>query len=538
MMKKSFLIALLLFTTTSIKADDDFDDAPWETSFDDVFIGQINSEDLLRCTITPADVLDVLTNPSDNILIQDVLEQDFYLRTNPVTVRPLHDLPTLHPLRLDLCKSNDRFAITFFFQQMRKAFLSPCSPFISSYLNIGTPDLAIEFDRIAEALGLDFSICSIFPLFTFIKLEERRIGGMFTFQRREECWEWRIQWPLYYIEHNFFLTEREREAIENDPAIQAIQNCFGGGGCPQDTEAFLRQHLVNDIIGLGDIYAQFLVDVVNRDCFDAQLGFEITLPAAIEFKRGLVGRGFCDCPSQPGFDWYQLFCLAQDDQEAAQAEAVNFFSGALDRLTEVAAHTRLGEEHFAFGLLAETFWRIDECMAWHNELRVRYVFPALENRFFRNVRTPAEFNRDWTNPNDVTENLDFLDLQTILFLYPPVVKTWVRPGSIVEFSSALEYQDNCLHVHAGYDIWHQSREFLRLACPFSSLVPLDLQKGRRSAATQQKVFGRVMWDFTACHFDWHIGLFGDATLGTLFEYQSTKGIGEDWTLGIDISMFF
>ena len=528
MMKKLFIFsAFLVASTTFLQADE----------FDDDFLFDSNPDDFRQCDATPLEVVEFLTTPPVNL--QDFLENNFYLRTNPVTVRPLFDLPTLHPLRLDLCVSNNRFAITPFFQQMRKAFLSPCSPFLNSYLAITNPDFLGELDRIAEEFQITLPVTSIFPLLANIKLEERRMGGMFTWQHRHDCYEWRIQVPLYFIEHNFFLTEQEQESIENSPLIQQLRE--RGFFCgDEDMEAFFRQHLVNDILGFGDIYAQFLFDIIANDCFDAQLGIELILPSAIELKRGLIGRGFCNCPPQPNFSWLEIFCLLNDGQaEEAQAIGLDFATGALDRLTEVAGHTRLGEEHFALGFLAETFSMVGDNVGWHNELRVRYIFPGNENRFFRNIRTPAEFDRDWTNPTDATENLNFLDLQTVLFLYPPAVKVRVQPGSIVEFSSALEYACDCWHLHAGYDIWHQSREVIcGLACPNGSLIPLDLQAGRKSAALQQKVFGRAMFDFTACHFDWHIGIFGDATIGTLGEFQSTKGIGEDWTVGIDFSMFF
>lgn len=530
-MKKLFLFVTFFIITTSLQADD-------EDDFDNDFFTDSNVDDFAQCNATPLQVVELLTGP--DVLLQNFLEQNFYLRTNPVTVRPLFDLPTLHPLRLDLCVSNDRLSIMPFYQQMRKCFLSPCSPYLNSYLAITSPDFLTEIERVAEHFNETLpSITSIFPLFATIKLEERRTGLMFTYQWRHNCFEWRAQFPLYYIEHNFYLNKQEQQAIENSPLMQQLSSSFGGETGQQEVEDFFKLHLVNDLFGFGDLYQQFLWDIAANECFDMQLGFELILPTSIILKKGLIGKGFSMCPSQPVFNWFEIFCLLENNQtEATQEIGEAFAIGALDRLTEVAGHTQLGIGHVTVGFLAESFLTVGDNVGWHNELRVRYICPGNENRFFRNVKTNAEFVRDWANENDAFDNLTFLNQQTVLFLYPIAARVRTEPGIITEFSTALEYQHDCLHVHAGYDIWHQGREFIRsLATSNCTLIPLDFQAGAKSAALQQKVFGRVMFDFIGYHFDWHLGLFADATLGIL-NFQSTRGIGEDWTAGIDFSMFF
>lgn len=541
-MKTNYILLLCLLSflaPTHLFADDD-DMFQWETSFEDSFVGDADPASLKQCMLTPQDVLTVLTSPGDGILIQNFLEQDFYLRTNPVTVRPLHDLPILHPLRLNLCTSDNRASLTLFFNQMRKAFVSPCSPYIYTYLNITNPDLMTEFQRLAQQFNVNFPVGAVFSLFNFIKLEERRLGGWFTFQDHMDCFEWRIQFPIYYIEHNFYLSQQEQDAIAGSPFFQAIQESFGGPGGVTEVEDFFKQHLVNDMLGFGDLYVQVLFDVITTDTLDAQIGFDLTFPSAIIFKRGLIGRGFPNCPAQPMLDFYQLACLLQTNLPAAQAELLNFGIGALDRLTNTAAHTRLGEEHFGLGFLGETFWTIDYAVALHNELRIRYLFSSVESRFFTNIKNPADFTGpgvNYADPNNTLRNLTFLAQQAVLFLYPPVALARVYPGSIIEFSTALEYEDGCMRLHAGYDIWYQAKEQLSLTCDSLNIFP-NMEVARKSAALQNKMFGRALFAFASCNYDWHIGLLLDLTFGTFVDAETTKGIGEDWSAGIDFTVFY
>ena len=89
--------SLCFLSPTQLRADDDdFDDMEqWETSFDD-FVGDVSADDLLRCSITPADVLNVITNPADNILIQNFLQQNLKRQNFPKII--------CNPLSHQLCR--------------------------------------------------------------------------------------------------------------------------------------------------------------------------------------------------------------------------------------------------------------------------------------------------------------------------------------------------------------------------------------------------------------------------------------------------
>lgn len=534
----AYLIAPVSLAAEMSPEDDAFAFFNIESGLPDI------SDELVKdnCTdITPFIVVDALTSESAGILIQDLLELQFYKSTAPVVVRSLFDNPNLRSRRInEQCDGQNQLSMKLFFNQMRKAYLTKCSPYINSYIAIDDPEITEELDRLSNVLKdmqlipQAIDIPMILPLFGKIKLEERRAGGMFTYQRRDDCVEWRLQVPVYYFEHNFFLTESEREAIANAPLFKELGlsgDASSGASSGADVEEFLTEHVVNDIFGIGDLRAQCLIDVIEGDNYVLALGGELDLPTALVLARGIIGKSFPSCPGQPPFDYVGLMCLAQTNPYAAQQLGTQFGVGALDRLTEVAGLAHLGSQHVGLGMISEFNFSFDETLTWRNFFRLFYSFPGNEKRFFRTIKNPADFNRDYTSQALAQENERFLSEQSVLFLYPPLAIAKVRPGIITEFTSSLFLERGCTKAELGYDIWYQGSESLRIINSFGVPYPLDACSGTRHSATQYKVFAFVSVDRNDGCYDWRLGFFGDATF-------ANQGIGKDWTLGIDLRTLF
>lgn len=531
----ALLLAANLYSETHIDHTTTHKSIAVEDFFDDDFEIPA-SEFVYRTCLDPFDIVNALTNPALGVELQTFLSKlNLYKYTNPIMTRDIHTLPALRPERIDPCGHN-HFGIKLFYNQMRKAYLTYCSPYIESYLSFNDPDFIAEINRLEEALGgllpPELSIPEVFPLFAQIKLEERRLGGMFYFQRRTKNFEWRLQAPLYYIEHNFFLTEKEREAISNAPLFQLF-SAASSKTCNNDgeVEEFLKQHLVNDLFGIGDLRFQGMWDIVTSDWLIVTLGLELQFPSDFIFANGLIGGPVNYCPAQPPFNFYDFICVASDNPYLAQQIGTDLGVYALNRLTNIATHTRLGDEHFGIGLLAESIAKLDDCWSWENRFRLLQFIPGEESRFMRATKNPADFIRDYTDPNLATQNLNFLSEQFVLFIYPPAVIARVFPGVMIEYSTSLYFDKEWFKWEIGYDYWYQAQEKLSVADHLQAPPNLDCSIAVKNAADQNKFFTQLMFEHSDSCYDWHFALFGDITV-------SSKGIGKDWTAGFDIGTLF
>lgn len=530
--KQSFVYVLFacLFTVsfcqsfTEIYSDEDITEL--ENFFDPGHIWSDEDEaiyiDMLSktCTIEPESVVSLLTTPP--ILLQDLLlNQNLYKRTNPLNTRPLQDLPALHFIALNYCFGENEFGVSLFYNQMRKAFLSKCSSDITSYLALGDASFIQKLDELVRSLQQSkFDAPLILSLFNNIQLEERRVGGLFEYQRRSGCIDWRFQIPLYYIEHNFYLTPQEQRAIADEPLFQTT-------GEPVDD--FIHMHIVNDLLGVGDLRFQARWHIKETDSVFLALSAEFTFPTSIIFKNGLVGSKFQKKPEQPNLDIYSLVCTAEENSASAIDELIEFGTDALDRIARIAGATTLGGEHVGVGPVLETRFWANHSLNWYNKFRLHYLLPSTAIRFFRVTKNANDFDRDYDNADLATENLDFLSEQLVNTLFPPAVFTRVSPGTIIEFTTAAHFDCNHIHAELGYDFWYQGAEMISLADPRNTPTQYDQTIGEKFSAKQHKVFGKVFWDKIWRCRDWRIGLTGDLTF-------SSVGIGKDWTLGIDIAL--
>ena len=282
------MIAMMQSMYAEFKFDDfDFDDFSIESpmfsspeedqiSFD-TDLGNANCEP----QFSPLDVVTILTSPEpilfpSPIEIQNILQLDLYRYTNPIVIRSLHELPSMYPLLY----GSPRWGVSAegFYNQTTKTFLTKHSPCLLSYIELISSD---DFLNIIDQK--DFSslnIPDVLSIFGNITLEERRFGVILSGWRNWKHWIFSVALPVYYIEHNFFLSQEKQEQLtETAPLFGS-----GGGDLPgiilNPLDNFLSQHFARDKAGIGDLRLQIFYEFVRRKNQQVQLGLQVTFPTA------------------------------------------------------------------------------------------------------------------------------------------------------------------------------------------------------------------------------------------------------------------
>lgn len=518
-----FLASITLFTIPSLNGMDlSNDDATFFLEEDD-----FDAVNELRATpcLTTEEIVDALTNPLNGIQLQNILQTDLYKHTNPILVRPLLDMPTLQPLTVRT--KNWSFTVQAFFNQMRNVFFTRHSDKIASYLNItAESDFLNKIDEI-EFITADVPDL-VNPFGTKIHLEQRRAGLMFNTCKQTQDWIFTAALPLYYLENNFFMTADEQQDVESQDLKDILRT--------NNVRDFMKRHLVSDRFGIGDLRINVHYKGIKKNNDTYQVGGQITFPSAGSFKKGIVGGVFNPHACIPFFNletFFNLACQSKTsgpEQLAAQFELqdylFDFGVGTLDRLTTVVADNTLGQKHVSVGPTAELKHTINQHADLLLYLEVDYFFPAIETRFFKQVKTPQEFDRDYTDSQLALQNLNFLNQQVINTLYPTPVDVRIQPGAVVKATSTLTGNWRSWYTALGFDYWMQSEE--KIGCLPSEF---NLCAGRKPWGYQGKIFARINAERHIEPWSWGVALHGDATI-------FNSGIGNDWLIGFDFNCYF
>lgn len=413
------------------------------------------------------------------------------------------------------------------------------SPFINSYIALNNPNILDQITKIEFAPA---NIVDALGLFSNIKLYQYRIGMMFSFNRQWDRWLITGRIPLYYLLEHFWLTDEEREAIQNNPLFQT-ENGSEGFGPSQDEKAFALQHLVSDRFGFGDARLSILAHAYKAPCNNVWFGGQITLPTATSIVRGLLAAEFDPDEPIPPFNLQYLFNISplshcnQDQNLATKVffqQLTDFGISALDRLSTILINTPLGNgKHWGLGPEFNYRHTFSDYFSCHTYATVEAYMPHHEKRFFLIAKQPSDFNRDWNNPDLCGENLAVLNRLIVQTLFPVKVTTTVFPGVRFQINQAFMYKSKHWDLKLGFDYWYQAREkFGMLVDDLPVNLPFVVPKALRPAAQQGKLFFNVGYFDRLCDdsFDWRILLSFD---GTVFN----KGIGKNYTgslrLGVD-----
>jgi hypothetical protein len=452
-----------------------------------------------------------------------ILQNDLYKQTNLPNTRDLHSLPSLQPF----FERTTQWGIgaQFFANITSQMYFTKCSPFISSYLAFDNGDFLEQIDN---KFFPTIDIPDIISLFSTIKLQERRIGALISLFRRYKAWSFMVVLPIYYLEHNFFLTEEEIDEISINPLFRSIPS----GSDDTATQQMIACHLVNDSAGIGDLRFTVQYDLSSLCNLKAILGLDFIAPTAHAFKKGIIGNNFPLNAPIPPFsirEIFDLFCKGQNNQIINDSKA--FLIGALDRLTTNVADSRLGSHHFSLRPFIEYKKPFTNRLSLASYASVQPFFTRQDIRFFITATTPEEFNRDFKDPDQATANLDFLNQAFIETLYTFPVCLKVKPGLEARFAVSLIWESKDFSVAFGYDFWHKNAErFIKV--PSEIAQKFVLSQGLKSSAQQSKLFTHIFAHHSHSGLDtWHVGLRGDITV-------THKGIGRDFTLAMDAIIDF
>lgn len=506
-------------------------------------------EDLNKATKAPAcnqedaiEYIDLLTR----IGLPDILQLNFYQKTNPPVIRSIHDLPLIsaHILRSRYEKGIS-IAATPFFNTTNRMFYTEHGDTILSYIALlSNRDFLEKIDQI-DFTKID--IADVLSIFNKMSLVERRFGAMASAWGSWNHWTVSAALPFYWYEHNLFLTDAEQEQVMNQPLFTGVGTVLPG----LDFDTFRERHFINDKLGMGDLRLQLLYNFAGDQCNPMRIGGQITFPAAAKFKEGIIGGHFCKTSPFPLVDYMKTFDLYVKEiaipgptTKRAQLELselwINYGLEAIDRLAGNLIDLPLGEKHVNLGPL----FHLEPSLSPHGTLglvldgELKFTLPAHETRLFRIKNNTVNFNRDYTNPDHACENIRFLDEQSSHFLYPTPVRISTRPGIIAKASAALLAQvHESVQLTVGYDFWGQTREHLgKISCVFAPLdfapQQLDLAAGTKHNAYEGKIFAGILGKIcTKDFFPVHIGLQGDATV-------HNHGIGKSYTVGMHIGIDF
>ncbi|MDP3889122.1 MAG: hypothetical protein Q8Q25_01095, partial [bacterium] len=312
--QKSFFLCLTLFCTQTqlILSQNTQQDSSLEDKgrfidiFDDndPFLDEFLSTPATQTRqLDPQNIIQFLNNLSAITLLQE----NFFLRTNPFNKQSLLDMPVLGHEQCIGC-DNRIFGFDLFYNQTSRCNFTPDSTKLSSYVALQEGSLIDKIQKIVDQLSPDplapaynIDIQKVFNLFENMTVQERRFGSMlFWIQKwKNSIGHFRI--PLYYLERNFYLSNDEQEAVEAE--FGALE--------PEEQKRFQKAHFISDKFGFGDARIELETSVFERPAFQVNTGVQTTLPTAFIIAKSMMGSTFPRPSTFPSIDFDEIFTLAE-----------------------------------------------------------------------------------------------------------------------------------------------------------------------------------------------------------------------------------
>lgn len=512
-------------------------------SFDQALESFEQQTDLVRDSQTPIDPC-IIIPLLIAVKATDLLAEDLYLRTNGINKRSILDYP--HWVLAQQQEGFYKWTVGshIFYNQTTRSNFTSNSSCIKDYLAINNPDLidkiSNSIDKIRPLLpGFDINPLDILPLFHPFTVQERRTGLMLHCMRDFANTRMRFYFPLYYVEHNFYVDDQTKLKLEQEL-----------GTLDTETQAeFQKDHLVSDKLGIGDFRFELEFPVFEREHFFARVGGRVTVPTAVAFSNGIMGSNFNKCCPRPRFSFSEIFApfLNDDETPAEKKEEATevlqrFMLGALDHLAANILETKLGNGgHFGLGGYAYSDLVLQkiihrpwaEYVVWRNKAILEYLLPNTQTRYFINKKNLNAFaTRDFENESKCAENLAFLDQRIVDQFYPLALQATVLPGIMFNWVTELQYNGTHFRPAIGADLWFQAPEQIyNIQGHEQRMNQLDLVRAKAPMAYQAKIFGTLGGVIQRAKRDWFVSVNGDYTI-------LSSGIGKDFTITFNFEANF
>ena len=434
----------------------------------------------------------------------DLFQEDIYCQTREINNRTLFKMPIL---RKHL-PTTDWWELTVhtFYDQMH-------SP-ISSYFILDSQTLN---DNLEEILPLftTSTLDEFLELANAVEVTQRRSGLMFNFIKRYRDWFFGIRFPFYYLERN-----------------------YDAPGEPEIPKSFIRAHLVNDKIGLGDTEFSFAYYFHDTEWATVVGGLELTLPTAITIHNGLYGSPYPNCGYRPPFDINTIidnFFANKGDLCTTINQFNDLGFAVVDQLGALFLDKKLGANHHpAIALFIQPVVQMSDHWLFEGYGSIEYYIPKTERRFFITPRDLSGFDtRDFDNDDAAKDNLSFLSQQLLDALFFNNLEVQVFPGWVLELTGQVTLDYEAWQVHAGADFWLQTSEHFDDICvprgiprPTSSII----HRAERRQAEQVRVFGGFQYTLERNH-TWIFGFHGDASVWN-------RNIGKGFSLVFSLTSYF
>ena len=493
--------------------------------------------------------------PGSPIKVKNVLLNDFFLQSNRLVSRNINNYPFALHYGWNVSEQ-DTFNTNLFMNTCTQKYISDTGNTLESIVdfeNKGLEDILSTVDLftggiLAESTSLD--------LFAPGRIEERKMGGLFQYMRRNEKWFFRAQVPFMYIERNLQFTQAQKDAIYNSPLAQILANwANNNSGNPVPEKELAEEFFVVDQIGFGNVHLGGMHDLIDTHAFQLKLGGYIEFPTEWAFKQGIKGNWYAQDNSARN----PLIMAAINPSipvalnQAQQDMLTAFFLGCVNQMSANVLATSLGNSnHTAIAVQTDFAWHPFESAYFQGYFAGQYMLPAKEQRFF--IKQAGTSYTDLiasVNPTTATINQQAAvvngfaqELQDRL--YPYVFTTQVQPGLMFNLFASVEIPVHAWHFSLGANGWYQAKETLfniegnQISAP-GSLVPnlnspseilglLNLDAARGFAAYQFKPFVKIDY-----HCDYHqlttFSLYADYTV-------ANEATGNDLTLNLAFSMKF
>ncbi|OGB97003.1 hypothetical protein A3F06_01465 [candidate division TM6 bacterium RIFCSPHIGHO2_12_FULL_36_22] len=498
----------------------------------------------------------------------DTLKLNIYLHTNTPITRYICDQPCF----IKFNNGQSFFYASLFLNWMDKMHFSENSTTIDGYI-------ALSEENTLRVLGqfgkiFNFDLVKVVRLFENFTMREAKLGFMFQGRQQFGCGLYAgFQVPLYYFIRHYNATAQEKNELKTN-------NIFGEGSGPNDDSSFIQDHLIGDVLGLGDLRLSAAYKCWEQDTFLLTLGTQITIPTST-VTRGIYGRNFKKI-SEPAFvNLENFFCnyvVASTTSDQNLKEEINayldnqkkeFGIRVLDWLSANLLVPPIGQEQqWALGWFIEPQFHLQERVTLKTRFCFDYLFGHKRTCFILAKRdleglSTAIFTTvnpdtgDEISEQEASNRLAYMSELVQEKFGPNKSNSLLSSRAKIQLTIAPEFRvtDNWT-ILFGYDFWWLQRENIEQsnntytdryaiqATPletvpgdfittFEGTFPLGeyIHKAERSAAHQNKLVGLVNYKrFTQKH-DLTFSLGGDITVGN-------HGIGKDFTLMAGLTFNF
>ncbi len=547
------LVSLTTFNSSfCVDFEDDFDQLLNDPEA--IAFLEENEFTFVRKSFTPKETVEILYDMN----IVSILEENLFLRTNPLNKRDIIDLP-IGMLNKSYSRGDWVIGFDLFLNKTDRSFFSQCSDGICSYLALTKESFLAKLDAAAKKVAefnneFDFDPADVLLLFANATIQERRAG--FLVHGKKSFGNWSFAWkiPFYYLESNYWFTEEEQDAIEEEL----------GATTEEEQERLQDNHLISDKLGFGDLRIRLTHPGLSHGVFSVRVGLMATLPISLAFAKGVIGNHYkakCDRRSDAnlkdliGYHLDEILDMAIEDELQSEDEAyraLRYLSyETLDNLSANLLDTPLGNgRHLGIGVCMESKTPLGAFLDrnWADKIFYKgfmsfeYLFPATEMRFFSEYIDERLFRirhfEDYDNPginideSRAQSDMEFLEQQLINKLMPYHFETRVHPGIVFRWTGVFVYESKRFGMHLGTDMWIKSKERLSsIKAPEKQLERLKIEKARRLFGYQSKIIGSLFYVLERSDRNWTLAFNADYTWWS-------SGIGRDWTITFNLEVDF